>query len=420
MPSSDSPTDTLHRHRGGIIAALTVLVIHAMLAFLRHSEILIWDEGRYLQYAKNLAQGFYVPADNPDFVNGPGYPIVLLPFLSGDTALLMARLLNALFMAGTAWFVWLTFLRYAAPRWAAAGAWIICLHPSLVWMSFAIMTEPLSMFCLTGFMWTFTQALRGPWSWGWITGAAAFLGWLTLTRVIFGHVMIASLVMCAALLVIRDWRPQLRRALLVIAGGLLLCVPWLVHTWQKTGQILCWSTNSGELLYWMCSHREGENGHWFNYEDAMTHPALAPHHGDFFEETLKLPVLEREAAFKSAAMADLKANPKQFAYNWACNLSRLAFGFPRSHLPEELRSVVLIAINGPIIAAASLLGLLGLWRWRSLPVELWLLMGMAAIYLGGSSLAPALPRYFVIVLPILLLGVAAVWTRHVRLSLVER
>ena len=47
-------------------------------------------------------------------------------------------------------------------------------------------------------------------------------------------------------------------------------------------------------------------------------------------------------------------------------------------------------------------------------------MGFAAIYLGGSSLAPALPRYFVIVLPILLLGVAAVWTRHVRIGLVEK
>jgi 4-amino-4-deoxy-L-arabinose transferase-like glycosyltransferase len=397
-----------------------VLVIHAALAFLRHSEALIWDEGRYLQYAKRLVQGFYVPAGNPDFINGPGYPILLMPFIADGSTLLMARLLNAFFMAGAVWFVWLTMRRYATPRWAAAGAWITGLHPTLVWMSFAIMTEPLSMFCLTGFMWAFTHALRGERGWHWIASAAGFLGWLTLTRVIFGHVMMASLVMCSALLLIREWRPQLKRALLVLAGGFMLCVPWLVHTWQKTGQILCWSTTSGELLYWMCSHREGENGHWFNYKDAMTLPALAPHHGDFFEETLKLPVPEREAAFKAAAMTSLKANPKQFAYNWACNLSRLAFGFPRSHLPEELRSVVLIAINGPIIAAATLLGLLGLWRWRSLPVEIWLLMGFSAIYLGGSSLAPALPRYFVIVLPILLLGVAAVWSRHVRISLAEK
>ena len=95
----------------------------------------------------------------------------------------------------------------------------------------------------------------------------------------------------------------------------------------------------------------------------------------------------------------------------------MAFGFPRSHLPEELRTVVLVAVNGPLIALAALAGLLGLWRWRTLPAEVWLLAAFAAFYLGGGSLAPALPRYFILMLPVLLLGISTVCKRHVRLEI---
>ncbi len=412
MSSASSGLSTFRTHLPGIIAAITILFIYAVLAILRHSETLIWDEGRYLIYAKNLTQGFYVDSADPDFVNGPGYPMVLMPFCWSTQGWLMARLLNALLMAGASGFVWLTLRQYASAAWAAAGAWIIGLHPSLLWIGFSIMTEPLTMFCLTGFMWSFCYALRIG-TWRWIITAALFLGWLTLTRVFFGHVIVACAVMGLVLLLIREWRVQIRRALLILAGAFFLCTPYLFHTWQKTGQVLCWSTNSGELLYWMCSTNEGENGHWFRYSDAKEDPMLAGKHAAFFTAALKKPALEREALFKQAAVANFRANPGQVGYNWLCNLSRLAFGFPRSHQVEELRYVAFIIANGPLILLAGIMGLLGLWRWRTVPVEVWFLMGFTAFYLGGTSLAPSLPRYFVPVYPLLMLGIAAVWKNNV-------
>jgi len=409
----------LRQHRVGLLIAAVTLVIYAVLSVLRHSVELIWDEGRYHDYAKNLLQGFYVTDDNPDFVNGPGYPVVLMPFMSGPPAWLWARVLNAFFMAGAAWFVWLTVRHYAGGVWAAAGALMTALHPTLIWMGFSMMTEPLALLCLTAFVWFCCAALRAERHvWGWIVGAAFCLGWLTLTRVFFGHVMMATGCLCVLLFpFLKTWRPALRRMLLILAGAFLLCLPYLAYTWQKTGDVLCWSTNSGELLYWMASHHEGENGHWFSTQDAQELPEVAAKHADFYAKTLKLPVLEREAAFKAVAGQSFKADPKSVTYNWLCNLSRLAFGFPRSHLVEELRPVVLIAFNGTLILLTVLAAAVAAWRWQTLPVEIWLLMAFAAFYLGGSSLAPALPRYFVLMVPVLFLGTAASLRRNVRVSL---
>jgi 4-amino-4-deoxy-L-arabinose transferase-like glycosyltransferase len=414
---------------------LLVLAIHATLAVVRHDHGQVWDEGRYLECALHLI-GKPVPTfDETDFVNGPGYPLVLAPFVALESATIdeivtrhpkpplnysgrfLARLLNAVFIAGAAVFVWLTMRLYTGPVIATIGAVWTGLHPTLVWMSFALMTEPLTIFCLTGFLWAFCRALRSEgMPWRWLLTAVAFLGWLTLTRVFFGHVMTAMVCLCLVLWpIFKAWRPALQRTLLILAGAFLICAPYLHHTWKVTGQFPCWSTNSGELLYWMTSHHPGENGHWFSYEDAQNDPDLAPNHAAFFGTALRLPVAEREALFKQAAKEQF--TPAAFAYNWVCNLSRLAFGFPRSFQTEELRTLVLILFNGPLIVLALLSGVLALRHWQSFPVEILLLAAMAAFYLGGSSLAPALPRYFVVIGPILGLVIAVAWQRHVRESL---
>lgn len=413
-----TPPSFFSKHTPGIIAALAALVIYSALSYLRHSETFIWDESRYVLYAQNLSQGFYVTDEDPDFVNGPGYPLVLLPFVGfGGAGLLAARLLNAVFMAGAVWFTWLLLSSYSSRMWAAAGAWITLFHPVLLSRGFSIMTEPLSMFCITGFAWSCAAALRTR-SNGMAVTSVLFLAWLTLTRVFFGHVMLATAVLSVMMLpFFKTWRTELQRMLLILAGAFLCCTPYLGYTWQKTGRILCWSTNSGELLYWMTSHHGGENGYWFDVTEALQNPLLAPHHKDIYEQVKDMTVLPREALLAEVAKANLRANPARVAYNWACNLCRMAFGFPRTYVTEELRTLALIAVNGPLVAMAAAMALLGLWRWRSLPAEVWLLIAFAAFYLGGSSLAPALPRYSILILPFLLLGIGSVWARNVKLAL---
>ena len=415
--------------------AFVVFLANASFAVFRHSGEFIWDEGRYVEWALHFLDRDVATFDDTDFVNGPGYPLVLAPFIaampglekqmdartppSETLPLLLARLLNAALMGGAAAFLFLTLQHYAGPAWAAAGALWTGLHPALLWVSFGLMTEPLALFCLTGFAWSCCHALRAePLSWKWLLAASAFLGWLTLTRVFFGHVITATCIACLlAWPVMKARRPALRRILLMLGGALLICAPYLHHTWKKTGDFPCWSTNGGELLYWSTSHNPGENGHWFSYDDAVADPNLAPNHREFFERVLKLPVLEREAAFKARAREQFEL--RSFARNWACNLSRLAFGFPRAFHPEELRTLAFIAFNGPLV----ILALIALWfslpHWRALPPEIGLLALMAAFYIGGVSLAPGMPRYFAVITPLLWIASAAVWRRYVPIGPVE-
>jgi hypothetical protein len=170
----------------------------------------------------------------------------------------------------------------------------------------------------------------------------------------------------------------------------------------------------------MTSTNPGENGYWFDYNDAMHHPELAPHHRGFFERVSKLKVLEREAAFTEQAMKNLKANPKGVAHNWVCNTVRLFLGFPRSHRPEELATLAFVVFNGSLLVLGGCaVGLVGR-RPGSFPKELWFLGIFTVIYLGGSTLASSLARYFLVVTPLLWPVVAAAITRNVSLVLTSR
>ena len=52
------------------------------------------DENRYLMFGQNLIHGFYSPP-YIDIGDGPGYPILLMPFLALGLPLICVTLLNA-------------------------------------------------------------------------------------------------------------------------------------------------------------------------------------------------------------------------------------------------------------------------------------------------------------------------------------
>ncbi|MDZ4405092.1 glycosyltransferase family 39 protein [Prosthecobacter sp.] len=396
------------------------LLFYIAVTLLSHRPDLIWDEGRYLWFAKNLTQGSYITPEKPDLINGPGYPLVLAGLLMVKTPLLGLRMFNAVFMALAAWFSFRSVLPYAGKRWALGVALVTALHPSLVRTAPFLMTEALAVCCIAGFAWAFTAALRAEkWNWLVILAAAFALAWLTLSRVFFGNVIMAS--MGFLVLFLPFWKSQrtaLLRAFAVLALAFAMCAPWLAYTKAKTGDTLCWSTNGGELLYWATSTHEGENGHWFSEEDAQNKPELVANgHRDFYKANYYLPVKEREAALKKKALENIRANPKGVLKNWLCNWGRLIFGFPRSYQAEELIMLVLVAVNGPLLLVVLVAVFGGLKNWHRIPPELLLLTLMLFIYLGGTSLLPGLPRYTVVVWPWIGLGMAAVLARHLRLRL---
>lgn len=418
----DDPTTHPQRLRAEVLIFAGSTVLYALLAFLCHSDQLIWDEDRYLGGARNLTQGFFVPDDNPNFLNGPGYPLVLLPVVALNASLLWARMLNGLFVALAGVLVFRTVRWYASGGWAWTAALATVLHPNMIRLGPYLMTEPLTLFLVSITVWGWSRAFRSSdRSRLWSIFTAACFAWLILTRVFFGHVALAMLLgSLGAWFLIKPLRAAMRRSAGITLLALVFCLPYLHYTWKKTGQMMCWATTSGEVLYWITSHHPGESGHWFSDEDAMTKPELAPNHKAFYERLQGMRVLEREAAFKQAALENLRsAGVRQLATNWVCNMSRMFFGFPRSFRAEELSPLPIIAFNFPLLVLTGFAVILGLWRWRTVPVELGILLAMAVLYVGGSSIAPALPRYFVVIVPVLWAVTAGILHRRVRLTLIQ-
>lgn len=393
-----------------------LLVIYAVLAVALHSTNFIWDEARYVECAGNLSRGWLASEGNTDFVNGPGYPLVLWPFVASGASLLFARLVNALLIAAAAVLIRRSVLPYAGEKWALLSALVVALHPNLVRLAPYLMTEPLTTFCIAAFAFTFTTALREPChSIRWIAAAAVAFAYLIMTRVIFGHVVLVLFAgSFGAMLLFKSHRIALARTAVISAMAFALCLPYLAYTKKHTGHALCWSTNGGELLYWATSHYPGENGHWFSYDDATTLPELAPNHKAFIERVNKLSVPGREAEFGKAAREHIREDPLAVAKNWLCNLSRLAFGFPRSFQVEDITLVPVILFNAPLLFLLGLAMLLSVRCLRDLPAEVLILFCFAAIYLGGSSLASGLPRYFLIITPLLWLFIATVLSRRLK------
>jgi hypothetical protein len=414
---SDAPSST---RRLEFLLLGGTLVFYVIVTLLANRPDLIWDEGRYLWFAKNLTEGFYTTPEKPDLINGPGYPLVLAGLLMVKTPLLGLRMFNAVFMALAAWFSFRSVKPYAGKRWALGVALITALHPSLVRTAPYLMTEALTVCCVAGFAWVFTAALRAEKA-GWIAifSAAFVFAWLTMTRVFYGNVIMAAVPFFVLLLPFwKSARSVLLRALIIMLLAFAMCVPWLAYTKEKTGDNLCWSTNGGELLYWATSTNEGENGHWFSEEDAQNKPELVANgHREFYKANYYLPVKAREAALKQKALENIRANPKGVLQNWLSNWGRLIFGFPRSYHAEELMMLVLVAVNGPLVLAVLAMLWTGWKKRASIPTEILLLGLMTFIYLGGTSLLPGLPRYTIVMWPWIGLGVADVFGRRLRLNL---
>lgn len=395
------------------------LVFYVIVTLLANRPGLIWDEGRYLMFADRLTHGFYADPANPDIINGPGYPLVLAGLLMLKVPLIGLRMFNAVFMALAAWFSFRAVKPYGGRRWALGVALVTVLHPSLVRTAPVLMTEALAVCCIAGFAWVFTAALRVErWRWSLVLAAASAFAWLTMTRVFFGNVIMAT--MAALVLLLPFWKKQrgsLLRALGVTGLALVMCVPWLAYTKAKTGETLCWSTNGGELLYWATSTHEGENGHWFSEEDAQNKPELiANGHRDFYQANYYLPVKQREAALKKKAMENIRANPKGVLKNWLCNWGRLICGFPRSFQSGGAAMLVLVVVNGSLLLMVLIAGWAGWHCRRSVPPEAVLLGLMTCIYMGGASLLPGLPRYTIVAWPWISVGVAWVFSESARMG----
>lgn len=400
------------------LACLTVGYLIAI-AFLSPSE-LVGDEPRYQWYAQNLVEGSYVPADRPDFSHGPGYPVLLAPFVALDAPWWMPRLLNAFFLGGALWFFYQTARRFVSPRWSLIGAVVMGLNPVLLRYLHHAKPEVLCVLFACAFVWAMSHVLESTkMEWRWIAVAAGSLFALMMTQVLFGYAVTAALVAILAYCFLRDRKDRMWQAVAPLSVALALCMPYLAYTYHHTGEVFKWSTTEGENWYWMTSPHEGEWGTWVALEELKARPEMAANHEAFAASVGALPYAQQPRAWREEAMANLREHPEAFAKNVAANGSRMLFAFPRSYYYERLTTLCWI-VPGMFMVFLGALALYPTKKvWYQIPtyIKVYGLIGL--FYAGACLFVPAEPRMLLPVVPAALLWMTFIYGRIIKVSMAQ-
>lgn len=230
--------------------AAAVLVLLALSAFLQFSVVLDTkvndpiraDAEKYVSYAYNLKHAGTFSHINtwegpdaatrtaiPDKLTLPGYPAFLSLFMdaSPDEAFVRrVALAQAVLGVVSTLLAYLIALRLLPLPWAFATGVLVATSPHMATISTYLLTEALFTALLLATMLAMLVALRPGSRYRYWAVAGLLLGATCLVRP-----QLQLLPLCALVLVllVRRWRPQLRRVLLAVACFAAVAGPWYVR-----------------------------------------------------------------------------------------------------------------------------------------------------------------------------------------------
>jgi len=113
--------------------------------------------------------------------------------------------------------------------------------------------------------------------------AGFYLGYLALTKIFFGYVLLVGGIFSLLVLVMEEETPFKKNGF-----GLFPvpdpCLPYLFYTYQLTHKIFYWGDSGGLSLYAMSSPYPGELGDWFDQGKIEKDMPWAKNHKSYFEE----------------------------------------------------------------------------------------------------------------------------------------
>ena len=202
-------------------------------------------------FATNLSKGYYSPKNDPNIWNGPGYPIILIPFVLFKLPFLNAKLINALFLFMAVFYFNQTLRSYIDDRSVLGLSYIFGLYPPFMRQIHLILSETLVFFLICGFIFHICRLYqRKRKKHIHMLFASFFLGYLALTKIFFGYVITAGFSLFLLLFLIKK-TIVLKRNVLVYLIAFSICIPWLIYTYSLTGKIFYWGNSGGMSIYWM-------------------------------------------------------------------------------------------------------------------------------------------------------------------------
>ena len=381
------------------------------------------DETRYISFANNLLNGFYSPPPpNINLWNGPGYPIVLIPYLFLKLPLIAIKLSNAFFLYFSLILFNKSLSLYVKKNIAFSFSIILGSYIPFFAYLHLILTEIFTIFLITLLTYFLCLTLS-------IQGARSFriyityfitsfiLSYLAMTKIVFGYVILTCIILFSLIYIIFK-SIELKKLIIIFLLALVFCFPYLTYTYHLTGKFFYWGNSGGYSLYWMSNPNENEFGDW-HPPNLHNHPVLIKNHKEFFEEISELTSIKKDEALKKKAIQNIINHPKKYFMNWLANIGRMLFSYPYSYVPltSFLRKFAVIIPNMFILVFSIFLIYPTFKFMNQIPLEILALLIFGSIYFLGSSLISTFARQFFPIVPLILLWFAYMFDRFLKIQL---
>jgi 4-amino-4-deoxy-L-arabinose transferase-like glycosyltransferase len=401
-----------------LLKLLPLLLFYVVYVLIFAKNELHADEVRYHMFAENIVNGFYTDADNPNLMNGPGYPLFLAAFLALDLPLVVPKLANALMAFLSVFLLYRSLIYYVPAKTALLSAYVMGLYfPMFKWIRL-LFSDVLSIFLLCCLIFLVLKVLRSDrFAFRQLILPALLLAFLIWVKVFFALVILTGIVTALIYYAFVRKKAVLKwAAILVLGYG--LATPWLVYTYQMTGRVWYWSSNGGEQLYWMSSHLDKEYGNWIESTSVLNRdfPEMDQRHLVLYDSAYTKPWVERNDHFFHIAKENIKNDPAGYVYNVIANAIRMVADGPNSYYDQSLRPYLFLFFD-LILLIPLVLTIIPAWKNRQhLPFEIIAVCFLILIYWGGSIFIASIQRYFIIIVPFILLWISFIFTQFTQIS----
>jgi hypothetical protein len=393
-----------------LITFSPLLILYALIVIFFQRDFINADELRYITYAKNLVNGTYAP--DGSIVNGPGYPIVLYLFELFRVNVIFPRLLNALFLYLSIFFISKTLLFFTNYKKTIIISVLIGLYyPFFKPLSLA-MTEIITVMviCIIQYM-VISYYRTDKYKLQHLIGASLFLSFLAMIKIIFGYVILTSLIISLVIFLFKKSDRKIMVGFVkIFALALLFCIPYLTYTYNLTKEVFYWGRPGNDSFYWMTSTDDAEYGDyysnapmdlqvWRNKEFGQYNEQFIKNHKAVMDKVSTLPPLQADSVWKTEAINNIKKRPTKYLINCFSNLGRILFSYPHSYRYMNLTPYYYFIPNMFLVVFFLLFLYPAIRYFKKILIEIRIFLMFIIIYLGASILVSADVRMIFPIIP---------------------
>ena len=426
----------LKETRNPYLIFLIFLIFYIILVILFPTDGMSGDENRYLIYSKFIFTGTLpVHEASIDILgNGPGYSIILIPFVAFHLPLVSITIMNCFFYYFSIILLFKTSMQLVSFR----NSLLISIFWGLYYNSYEnlllIVPETFTAFLicvLTYYLIKLFKQKDLAHQKKYLIFSGVIVGYLALTKPIFGYVITFMLVVGILLLIFKSKIPNYRRSVFILLIAFATCIPYLAYTYSVTGRLFYWSSFGGNNLYWMSSPFAEEYGNWlpdpepvsdsikvkYHYnrfekylgsthdEESLNNYNIYINHKKDFEVINRYRGVERDEIYRKISLENIKNHPLKYLQNCISNIGRILYNYPYSYKLQNPGTLIRFPLNGIIISLALFCLIPTLVNWYKLLYSIRFILIFALVYLGGSIFGSAETRMFTIIIPLFLIWI---------------